>query len=100
MQQINLNPIANQKFTFSSGSVTWEITLKYNPIGFTMATISADGKELCQNLKCFANQKILPYDWQNKNGNFAFKTQGGNYPVFSDFGTTCFFYFLEKNEVL
>lgn len=100
MQQIQLDKIPNQSFTFNGGGVTFEITLRTYPAGFTTATISADGKQLCQNLKCFANQVILPYEWQSKNGNFAFKTQNGNYPYYLDYGDTCFLYFLESGEVL
>lgn len=98
MLLITLENQANQCFNLYAGGINWEITLKHNPAGFTMASIKADNKELCQNTKCFANQNILPYFWQSQKGNFIFVTENEEYPVFENYGKTCFLYFLEPGE--
>ena len=99
LYNIDLKNDANQTFTKSINNMNYQITLSFKEI--MLFSLIIDGETICQNERCFANQPILPYKWQweRAKGNFVFNTQNDQYPIYTNFNTSCLLYFLTEDEL-
>lgn len=86
MQTIQIQPIPNQEFTFVIDNNQWTITLK-TTINIVSATLVLNGNIVIQNVRCVANEIIIPSRYQ-ESGNFLFLTQNFQLPDYTQFGTT------------
>lgn len=96
------NSYANQEFDVLLDDIQNTIHVLLQTVNdITMMSIFVNNEQMGQPFMCFANQPIVPYPYMIDilGGNFVFQTQDNNYPNFENFGTTCFLYFITKDEL-
>jgi hypothetical protein len=99
MQIITLQAIPNQTFAVTIDQTRYAITLR--TIGDeTYASITMNGTDLIDGVKCQPNQPIMPYPYlENGGGNFSFYTQNDEYPYYENFGSTHFLLYASAAEL-
>ena len=65
----------------------------------TIASISVNGEELCNSLRCRPNKLIIPFDYKSKYGNFLFNCINDEVPYYEKFGLTQFLYYIPAEEL-
>lgn len=99
MQQIPITAVANQKLTIQLEQVRYDITVKSIPF-ISTCTIVRDGVTVVDNIRCLANQPLLPFQSQeNQSGNFIWITQNEDYPEYTQFGITQFLLYITATEM-
>ena len=98
------NSLPNQTFPTTVNKVEMEVFIKLagqedNQI--MLFALRVDNDYLCPFVPVFANQGVLPYPYMvsEAGGNFFFITENGEYPNYTNFGTTCNLYFITEDEL-
>jgi len=86
MIEIPLQPLPNQSFFITLDDNQWNFTLKTTN-GVVSASISLNGVVIVSNVRCVANQVIIPSVYL-ESGNFLFLTQNFQLPDYTQFGIT------------
>jgi hypothetical protein len=98
MQIIPLQQIINNEFTTTLEAAKYDIALR--TIGdLTLATISRNGVKLIDGTRAVPFRPLLLQYMEGGGGNFAFYTQNDEYPLYSNFGTTCFLLYATAAEL-
>lgn len=102
--KIELQPQPNQSFSLTINNVNMNINLRMagtneNPI--MLFSLQINDEYVCPHVPCFANQGLLPYNYMvsEAGGNFFFETDFDEYPIYTDFGTTCNLFFITQDEL-
>jgi len=98
------NSLPNQTFPTTINKVEMECAIKLagqedNQI--MLFALKVDNDYLCPFVPVFANQGVMPYPYMisEAGGNFFFITENGEYPNYTNFGTTCNLYFITEDEL-
>ena len=98
---IELNPAyANQEFDVQIDGVDKDIHIALRTVNnITMMSVTVDGELLGIPFICFPNRPVIPYPYMvaKLGGNFMFATEGGNYPNYENFGTSCNLCFITQD---
>ena len=98
MQVFTIQKTPNQEFTALVDGHYIEFRL-CSMDGFTFADVKVDGKSVASSLMCVGFSWLIPYRHQHEGfGNFRFETSDEEYPYYTNFGTTCKFYYYDKDE--
>lgn len=102
--EIELQSLPNQEFSLTINNINLNVNLKMagtneNPI--MLFSLQVNDEYVCPHVPCFANQGLLPYQYMvaAAGGNFFFETDLDEYPIYSNFGTTCKLYFITEDEL-
>lgn len=98
------NTFANQEFDILFPDINIDnlhILLQTTDNGALFLSVFQQGKQLGQPFICCPNQLIIPFpSIQNKiGGNFVFETTQNQYPIFENFGVSCFLNFYLNEEL-
>ena len=93
--EIELNNLPNQSLTTTINQLSYRIELRYDKVMYFSLWVGDE--KICNNVICFANQKILPYRWQERKaqGNFIFLNENDEYPHYENFNKTDLFFFID-----
>lgn len=98
MMELPLQAVANQAFTVTLEGSRYELTLK-EAGGIMCLDLTRDGVLLLQGHRCVANAPLLPYEFLQDGGNFAFVTENDDLPHYSAFDFTQTLVYLTVDEV-
>lgn len=101
---IDLQPLPNQQFTLTINNINMNIDLKTagdNDNQIMLFALQVNGEYVCPYVPVFANQGVLPYKYMvsEAGGNFFFETDADEYPNWSNFGSSCYLYFITQDEL-
>lgn len=100
MQTISLKAIPNQSFSVILDDNNWSFILKTTN-GVTSVTLSLNGVLVLTNLRAVANQKIIPFEYEeSQSGNFIFLCQTYQLPYYTQFGTTQVLAYISNSELV
>jgi hypothetical protein len=89
MVEIPLDPLPNQAFSATLDEARFEFRINTLDNGGCVVSISRDGVDLIHGVRAMPNRALLPYRvLEGDTGNFMFDTPGGDYPAYTEFGTT------------
>ncbi|MDR0736815.1 MAG: hypothetical protein LBF51_08335 [Zoogloeaceae bacterium] len=89
MNEIPLEAIPNQKLSVLLDEAWHDITLKTLKNGACVVSIARDGQAVIEGARACPNRALIPYRHaEGDAGNFAFLTEGGDYPQYDQFGTS------------
>lgn len=98
MTQYTLNTLPNQTIKISEEEHLYEISLRtFNDMLY--ASVSVDGEQVCYGVRCIPYGFLIPYRCGEKGGNFLFSAREDSYPSYKDYETTCFLYYMTKQEI-
>lgn len=88
MQLIPLQNTPNQSFPITLNNVRYLLT--FRTIGMlTYVDIDINNVRTVSGVRCPPGEPLLPYEYlEGAGGNFAFLTQNGAYPNYTEFGIT------------
>lgn len=99
MLLIPLAQVPNQQFSLQLDDDFYNITVKFI-INLMTVTVVRNNETIIDNVRAEPDLPIIPYDYlEGDNGNFTFITSGGEYPIYSQFGITQFFFFADNEEL-
>ena len=98
MREIQIDPVANQTVTVYLENDRYDLTFKQAASGATLATIMRNDDLLVSNILCVAGTPLLPFVYVEK-GNFIFSMANEGMPLWQDFGTTTFLFYMSEEEV-
>lgn len=99
---IELQPLPNQQFTTTINNINLTVDLKVaGNDDIMLFALQINDEYVCPYVPVFANQGLLPYKYMvsEVGGNFFFETEEDEYPLYSNFGTTCKLYFITEDEL-
>lgn len=106
VELIELQPTPNQEFSITVNNIDMTVNLKYSGEtekneGIMLFALRINDEYVCPFVPCFSNQGVLPYPYMvsEAGGNFYFVTDNEQYPVYNNFGSSCFLYFITKDEI-
>ena len=89
MIAIPLEPIPNQAFSILLDDVHFTLRIATLDNDACVISIARDGVYLIQGVRALSGQPLLPYTaLEGDAGNFVFETRNGEYPSYTQFGTT------------
>jgi hypothetical protein len=97
MELITLNPIPSQAFTVSLGGNNYAIKI-YSIDGHTAYDLSVNDKVIVTGFKMVNDIPLMPYDYQEVNGNILLSLPEAEIPDYSRFGISQFLYYLNAEE--
>lgn len=98
MQQIEIASIPNQRLTFITGGVMWDISIKQTH-GCMSVDMICGGVTLATGQRIVAGALFLPYYKLWRNGNFIIETEDDDLPHYTKFGVSQFMYYVSKSEL-
>lgn len=97
MIEIPLQRLPNQSFFITLDNNQWNFALKTTN-GIISASVSLNGVVILSNMRCVANQIIIPSVYL-ESGNFLFLTQDFQLPYYTEFGVTQKLIYLTSGEL-
>ena len=85
IEEIALPAIPNQKFPLILDDKNYQISVRTFR-EHTYMSITIDDKKICDNIRCFANDVVYPYD-DNTNVTLYWLCQDNRDPYYTEFGT-------------
>jgi hypothetical protein len=99
MKNITIQPVPNQKFTVNIGDYRYDIALRYIEPGVMSYDFSIDKIFDIQGQRIIVGQFFMPYQYQEKDGNFYLYVPPGQTPDYGQFGQSQLLYYLNADEV-
>lgn len=100
MKNITIQSVPNQKFTVNIGAFRYDIALRYIEPGVMSYDLSIDEVPVIQGQRIIVGQFFMPYQYQEKDGNFYLYVPSGELPDYVQFGQSQFLYYLNADEML
>ena len=97
---VTLSVTANQMVSVTYGGITYTIHLRsFREVMY--ADVSVNGEVVSLGVRCLPGVWLMPNLPVNTldAGNMRFVVDGGAYPYYTDFGTTCRLMFFTKGEI-
>lgn len=89
MLQIAIQNLPNQEFSVFIGNYNYDLRfMTFNQL--TFCDIYRDNQVIALGVRCMPNQKLIPYEYMERGGNFFFHCINNDYPTFEQFGITQF----------
>lgn len=97
MQTINIQAIPNQEFTVNIGDYRYDIRLFLDD-GVMAYDLSIDQVEAIEGQRIIAGELMLPYKYQEADGNFYLSVPEDEDPDYEQFGDSQKLYYLTSSE--
>lgn len=97
MIDIRLVDIPNQSLTIQIDNDSYQITVKETN-GVMSCTIVRNDVVIVSNVRIVAGSPIIPYKYL-ESGNFVLLTQNGDYPEYTQFGSSQSLVFVTQTEI-
>lgn len=98
MRQINIQAIPAQEFTVNIGNYRYDIRIFLIETGFMAYDFSIDQAPVIQGQLIVPGQLMLPYAYQEKDGNFFLFVPNEEDPSYLEFGKSQLLYYLDASE--
>lgn len=98
MELITLDAIPSQEFTVSLGDNRYSIKV-YSIDGHMSYDLSINAEQVLQGFKLVNDVPLLPYVYQEINGNFLLVLPEDEIPDYENFGLSQFLYYLTQDEI-
>jgi hypothetical protein len=99
VKNITIQPVPNQKFTVNIGDYRYDIALRYIQPGVMSYDLSIDEVPVIQGQRIIVGQFFMPYQYQEKDGNFYLYAPPGQNPDYDQLGKSQLLYYLNVDEV-
>lgn len=94
---IPLIAVPNQTFSIQLDGTLFNLTLK-SVVNFTAVTIFQNNVLILSGMRAVAGTPVIPYQYLEA-GNFIFVTANEEYPVYTEFGSTQYLFYLTQAEL-
>lgn len=97
MELINIDAIPSQRFTVTLGGNNYDIKI-YSIDGHMSYDLSLNAVSVVRGFKMVNDILLLPYTYQEINGNILLSLPEDEIPDYSSFGTSQYLYYLTQDE--
>ena len=97
MELINLDAIPNQEFTVPLGGNNYSVKI-YSIDGHMSYDLLIDAVSVIKGFKLVNDIPLLPYTYQEINGNLLLSLSEDEIPDYESFGTSQYLYYLTQDE--
>ena len=97
MQLVTIDPVPSQKFIVPLGGNDYSLSI-YSIDGHMAYDLSIDNELIVSGFKLVNDIPLLPYRYQELNGNLLLSLPDDELPDYSKFGLSQFLYYLDAAE--
>ena len=98
MEQIDIQALPNQSFSYTNGDNTFDLLIK-EANGSMYMSITVNGTDIIDSVRIMPNQVIIPY-LHLETGNFVITAQGDDNVYYDQFGVTQNLIYLTASDLV
>ena len=99
MKTISIQPIPLQEFTVNIGDYRYDIRLFLTDDDVMAYDILIDESPVCEGFRVTPGEFLLPYRYQEADGNFLLSVPEVDEPDYNQFGDTQILYYFSAGEM-
>lgn len=99
MRAINIQAVPNQEFTINIGDYRYDISLKYIQPGVMAYDLLIDEQPVIQGQRVTPGVMLMPYQYQEVDGNFYLYVPDDEDPDYQQFGDSQLLYYVTAEEL-